>query len=255
MSSGIVIGAIGAATGIFSAVKNQQNAKKAQQAAQNAITGNSTVSDAVRAQQDALGYQVLAKQEAADQGLNLTPQDQMALDQFKSGIGASNRQIQGQEATAGAGVTNARLLTNQFRQAGGIAGINMQDAATKAANLRTDIGIGTGTPGWANLQTGANTQMAQFQRNLMNQSNQQTQSAYGSAAAGLTALGKLIANQNQGQDQGTVPNQPTNPGIVPQDPTLGMTQYPTQQPVDTNIPPPPLWTAPANWGSDYTVTP
>jgi hypothetical protein len=198
MSAMIATAAVGTAFSIYSGIKQGQAAKAAQAQAQNAINQQQGIAQEVRAQQDALAYNPLKAQEAQDQSSALSPGAQMALDRFKADQAQTTRQIQASAPTVGQGVAQGRLLTQQFRNAQGIAAITLGDTAQKQANLRSDIQIGAQTPGWANLATGANTQNAQFQTGLMQEANQNEMSAYGAAAQGLAGLAKAYAGSNSG---------------------------------------------------------
>jgi hypothetical protein len=95
----------------------------------------------------------------------------------------------------GEGVAGARLLTNQFNTAKGLAQISMEDDMNKQARLPGLIQLGQQTPGWAGVETGANTQMANFSERQALQSAENEQSAYASAAQGMAVLADQYARE------------------------------------------------------------
>ena len=229
MSAIIAATTVGTAFNIYSGITQGKAAKNAENAQAASLAANQGIASQVKLQEDQLGYTPLKKQEQEDQSLGLTPQGQMAMDRFKADMAQSNAQIAAQAPTVGSGVSGARSLTNQFRQAQGVASINLEDLAGKKSNLRSDIAMGVQTPGWSNIATGANTQQANFQGQMAQQANQRQQSAYGAAATGLLGLASAYAGMGTDTDLDTDGNPPqasntnldTNsinqtPGLIPQ---------------------------------------
>ena len=196
--------AVGTAFSIYNGVQQGKAAKAAQNQQQQDLANNQAIAAQVQTQENTLGYDPLKKQEQQDQAMGLTPQGQMASDRFKADMQQSNQQIQAAEPTAGAGVSGSRALTNQFRQAQGLASIQMGDTAQKQSNLRQDIGIGVQNPGWAGIATGANQQQANFQGGLASQANQNQQSAYGAAAQGLMGMASMYGSMDPGDGSSPV---------------------------------------------------
>ena len=193
MSAPLTAAAAGTVFSIFSGIQKGKQAKAAEAAEKQALQGNAAIAQEVKAQENELAYNPLRAQESEDMSSALSPGAQMAMDRFKADQAATTRQIQSSAPTVGGGVAGGRLLTQKFRNAQGIASITLGDKAQKQANLRSDIELGSRTPGWAGLATGANTQMAGFEGGVRQEANQGEQSAYGAAAAGLVGLAKMYA--------------------------------------------------------------
>jgi hypothetical protein len=137
------------------------------------------------------------------EGKKLTAGGHQALDRFNFEMGNNQRAIEEAAPAAGSAATGARELTNQFRRAQGVAGINLQDQATKDAEMGSYLNLAQQTPGWANIAANANVQtggaferQAATQRGLAQQDFANESSSYAAAAKGLSTLADMYATGN-----------------------------------------------------------
>lgn len=193
MSAAITAAAVGAGASIYSGMQAGEAADKANAAALESFRANQAIGKELKERQLKLVDRPLEAKIAELQGKKITAGGQQALDRFNFEMSQADRAIQEQAPLAGEGATAGRELTQQFRRAQGIAGINLQDQATKNAQLGGYLQMAQQTPGWASVATGANTQMGQFQTGLMENALQQETSAYGEAAKGLGSLASMYS--------------------------------------------------------------
>lgn len=192
--------AIGTAGSIYSGMQAGEAADKANAAALESFRANQAVAKELKERQLKLVDRPLEAKIAELQGKKITAGGQQALDRFNFEMSQADRAIQQQAPLAGEGATAGRELTQQFRRAQGIAGINLQDQATKNAQLGGYLQMAQQTPGWASVATGANRDMGNFQTGLMENALAQESSAYGEAAKGLGNLATMYARYKSGYD-------------------------------------------------------
>jgi hypothetical protein len=193
MSSAITIAAVGVAASAYSANQAKKRAEKAASAGEAAYADSQGVARELKLRQETLVDPVLKAKIAEFQGRGLTTAGQMSQDRFSAEMAVSDKKIQEDAPLAGEGVTGGRQLTQSFRRAQGLAGINLVDQASKDARLGSYLGMAQQAPAWAGSQQNANTQMGAFQTGLLEQANREEQSAYASAAQGLGAMSKAYA--------------------------------------------------------------
>lgn len=193
MSSMMVVAAVGVAASVYTGTQASRRAKEAGKKAEEAYGANVAIGKELKARQEKLVDAPLAQKIAELSGSKLTAGGQQGLDRFNYEMGLTDRAIQEQAATAGEGVTGSRELTQGFRRAQGIAGINLADTIKKDQELGGFMQMANQTPAWANVMTGANTQQGNFQENQANQARSEASSAYASAARGLAGLGAMYA--------------------------------------------------------------
>lgn len=198
MSAMIGVAAVGAS--IFSGISSGNEAKRERAAAEQQYQNNQNIAQEVKQEE--------APAQAAEQNLlgeyqskNLTPEAQIATDRFKADTAQTQRSIQGNAGMTGQGVAGARALTTSFNTDEGLAGISLQDAVAKRQGTLQTAQALKQTPGWAQLATGANTQMGNAQDQWSNQDKKTSTSAYGQAAQGLGNLAKLYVSSQQPQQQ------------------------------------------------------
>lgn len=193
MSAALTAGIAGTGFSIINGLSSGKSADRANAQAMEAYAKNQAVAETLRERQQALVDTPLKQKIAEYQGAKVTPEGQQALNQFNDTMGTMDRQIQEQAPLAGEGVTGGRALTNQFRRAQGIAGINLQDSVNKSRGLQGYMQMAQQTPGWAQIATGANTQMGAFQQGQAQQALGEEQSSYAAAAAGLRGLADMYS--------------------------------------------------------------
>jgi hypothetical protein len=219
--SAAITAAIGVGTSIYSGIKQGKAHDAANGRAEASLAANMGVANELKARDARLVDPVIEKQLAELQSSKITAAGQMGLDRFNAEMGNADRTIAEQAPMAGEGVTGGRQLTQQFRRAQGIAGINLEDRAKKETQLPGMLSIASRTPAWVGIATGANTQMAGFQENLANQAGQAQQSAYGAAAQGMMGLAKLYADGAEPQTSTTpLPEVTSNVNLVPANPSV-----------------------------------
>lgn len=201
MSAAITAAAVGVGASIYSGAQAGKAADAASAQALQMYQANQAVAKELKERQLRLVDKPLEAKIAELQGKKITASGQQALDRFNFEMASADRAIQEQAQMAGEGATGGRQLTQQFRRAQGIAGINLQDAATKSAQLGEYLQMAQQTPGWASVATGANTQMGNYQAGLAENALAQESSAYGAAAKGLGNLASMYATYRAGQKQ------------------------------------------------------
>ena len=200
MSAAIAVVGLGAS--IYSGISSGNAAKRERAAAEQAYQKNQQVAQEVK-QQEALPQAAEENLLGEYQSKNLTPEAQIATDRFKANSAQTQRDIQGNAGMTGQGVAGARALTTSFNTDEGLAGISLQDAVAKRQGTLQTAQALKQTPGWAQLATGANTQMGNAQDQWSTQDKQTSTSAYGQAAQGLGNLAKLYVSSQQPQQQKT----------------------------------------------------
>jgi len=193
MSAALTAGIIGTGFSVISGLNAGKSADRANAQAMQAYAQNQAIAGELKTRQQALVDTPLAAKIAEYQGSKITPEGQQTLDRFNLEMGNADRQIMEQAPLAGEGATGGRLLTDQFRRAQGIAGINLQDAMVKDRGLQGYMQMAQQTPGWAQVATGANTQMGSFQQGQAKEALGEEQSSYASAAAGLRGLADMYS--------------------------------------------------------------
>jgi hypothetical protein len=190
MSSALVVGAAGTAFSIYSGISSGNQAKRERADAQAAMARNAAIADQVKKQeQPAIDAQQTLLGQLQSQ--NLTPQAQMAQDQLKEQMRATQAGITANAPMTGEGVAGGRALTTSFNQAQGIAGINLQDQVNKRSGILATSQALKETPGWARLATGANADQASSADAWAQRDAGASASAYGNAFEGLRNLAKL----------------------------------------------------------------
>lgn len=200
MSSAITAAAIGTVGSIYS---GQQAGKRADQARSDASAATQNIlniSDELKTRQQNLVDKPLEQKIAELQGSKITASGQQSLDRFNYDMANADRNIQEQASMAGEGVTGGRELTQQFRKASGIAGINLQDTVNKNAQLGNYMQLAQQTPGWVGVAENAYGKQASQAENQQAINMGQEQSAYGAAAKGLTSLADMYATYQSPQN-------------------------------------------------------
>jgi hypothetical protein len=193
MSSLIVISAVGVAASAYSANEQGKRADKANNQALAAYAANQGVASELKQRQQRLVDQPLEKRLAELNATGLTPEGQLAQDQLVNQTGLISRQIDQNAPLAGEGVTGARQLTNQFRQAQGLATLGLQDTVNKNREKTGLMEFAAQTPGWANVATGANTQVGGYEERLAGEAASAEQSDWAAAAQGMQNIGSAYA--------------------------------------------------------------
>ena len=208
MSAAIAVSAVGVGASLFTGISSGNAAKRERAAAEQAYQKNQQIAQEVK-QQEALPQAAEENLLGEYQSKNLTPEAQIATDRFKANSAQTQRDIQGNAGMTGQGVAGARALTTSFNTDEGLAGISLQDAVAKRQGTLQTAQALKQTPGWAQLATGANTQMGNAQDQWSTQDKETSTSAYGQAAQGLGNLAKLYVSSQQPQQQqtGTVDDQ------------------------------------------------
>ena len=200
MSAALTIGAIGA--NLFSGISQGQAAKQANRLAMDSFSKNENIANQLKERQQTLVDPVVAAKIAELSSQKATPEALRAMGALSTTTAAADRGITANVGLAGAGATGARLLTDRFRKATGLADINLQDQASKNAQLGGWLDKASQLPAWAQVATGANTQMGNFQSGQASTAIGAQNSAYGAAAQGLAGLAKLYqAGQDKKQGQ------------------------------------------------------
>jgi len=194
MSAMLTVAAAGTAFSIYNGVQQGKAARAANAAALAAYQQNQAVANELKKRQQSLVDRPLEAKIEELSGKKVTAAGQMALDRFNAEMSASDRAIAAQAPMTGEGVAGGRELTNRFRRAQGIAGINLEDQAQKNAQLGGYLSMAQQTPGWAQVASGANSQMGAYQQNQAMYAQGQEASAYGSAARGLSTLADMYAS-------------------------------------------------------------
>jgi hypothetical protein len=189
------IALIGVGLSVYQGIEAGKAADEQNQQAQQRMEANLGVASELRQRQQALVDTPLEEQIAALRSRELTVGAQRSQDVLQDQSGKISRGIMEVAPQTGEGVAGARLLTNQFNTAKGLAQISMEDEANKQARLPGLIQLGQQTPGWAGVETGANTQMANFAERQALQSAENEQSAYATAAQGMAALADQYAKE------------------------------------------------------------
>lgn len=237
MSAALTITAIGVGASVYSGVRAGQRQDAASSAAASALAANQGVAEELKKRQRSLVDIPLEQKIAELQGKKITASGQQALDRFNLDMAAADRAVQEQADLVGEGATGSRELTNRFRRAQGVAGINIQDQSRKESELGGFMQMAQQTPGWAQVATGSNTQQAAFQQGLAQTAGEQEGSAYATAARGLGGLADLYARGyrfgvNPDITQEPAPTATTNPNLDP-----GLTTLPQRQLIDwSNVP-------------------
>jgi len=208
MSAMMVAGAVGTGFSIYSGISGGNAAKNAQRQAENDLAQNQQLAQQLKAQ-EAPTEAVEQQQIGELSSKNLTPQDQMAQDQFKNSMQQQQQQIQANSGLTGEGVAGSRALSNQFQQAQGIAGIGLQDAVNKRSQLGSWVDKASQEPAWARVASGANKDMANQQAQWSNQDATASGSAYGAAAKGLMGLAQMYNAPDPAGDPVTNVNAPS----------------------------------------------
>ena len=194
----IAVSAVGVGASLFTGISSGNAAKRERAAAEQAYQKNQQIAQEVK-QQEALPQAAEENLLGEYQSKNLTPEAQIATDRFKANSAQTQRDIQGNAGMTGQGVAGARALTTSFNTDEGLAGISLQDAVAKRQGTLQTAQALKQTPGWAQLATGANTQMGNAQDQWSTQDKKTSTSAYGQAAQGLGNLAKLYVSSQQPQ--------------------------------------------------------
>ena len=202
MSAMMAVAAVGVGASIYSGISGSNASKRERAAAEQAYQRNQQIAQEVK-QQEALPQAAEENLLGEYQSKNLTPEAQIATDRFKADTAQTQRNIQGNAGMTGQGVAGARALTTSFNTDEGLAGISLQDAVAKRQGTLQTAQALKQTPGWAQLATGANTQMGNAQDQWSTQDKQASTSAYGQAAQGLGNLAKLYVSGQQPNQQQT----------------------------------------------------
>jgi hypothetical protein len=196
MSAVIGVSAIGVGASIFGGISAGNAAKQEREQQLQMYQNNQAIAQQVKAQEQPA---INAEQNLLGeyQSKNLTPESQIAQDQFKANTAQTQRDIQSNAPLTGQGVAGARALTTSFNTDEGLAGISLQDAVAKRQGTLQAAQALKQTPGWATLATGANTQSGNALGTWSNIDQSNSQSAYGQAAAGLGNLAKMYVSRQQ----------------------------------------------------------
>ena len=186
--------AVGVAASIYSGISSSNSAKKERALEQQEWQANQALATQ-ETQREQPFQQAISNQVGVLQSQALTPEAQMAQDRFKADTSRTEQQIREAAPTTGAGVAGGRMLTAQFGQAQGIAGIGLQDAVNKRAALGGWVDKGMQVPGGVKMASGANADEANSQANWAKADMSAATSDYGQAAAGLYNLAKLYKSQ------------------------------------------------------------
>lgn len=213
MSAMLTVAAVGTAFSIYSGAQQGKAQKNAMNAAGAAYGNNAQIANQLRERQTSIVDPVVNAKIAELSGKKLTAGGQLATDRFNAEMGASDRQIREQADLTGGGVAGSRTLTNQFRRAQGLAGINLQDTAQKNAELGGYLDRASQTPAWAQVATGANTQQGAFQERTASTAGANEASAYSTAAQGLGTLAAMYAAKRAREDDGGATPTPTNANV------------------------------------------
>jgi hypothetical protein len=190
MSAALTVGAIGTGFSIYSGIQSGNQSKSERNAAQQQLQQNQAIANELKTE-EAPAQAAINQQVGQLSSQNLTPGALMAEGQLKQQMANNSRNITANAAMTGEGVAGSRQLSDQFAQAQGIAGINLQDQVNKNAQLGGWIDRATAEPTWARVATGANSQAAGFDESIANQDRSASQSAYGQAAQGLSNLARM----------------------------------------------------------------
>ena len=96
MSAAAVAGIVGTGFSIYSGITQGSAAKAARAEAMAAYQRNQQIAETLKTRQEALVDQPLRNRIAELQSTNMTPQGQIALNQFNNTAAGIDRQIQGQ---------------------------------------------------------------------------------------------------------------------------------------------------------------
>lgn len=196
---------LGVGLSVYQGIEAGKAADEQNQQAQQRLEANLGVASELKQRQQALVDIPLEEQIAALRSRELTVGAQRSQDVLQAQSGQIARGIMETAPQSGEGVAGARLLSNQFNTAKGLAQISMEDAANKQARLPGLIQLGQQMPGWAGVETGSNTQLANFSERQAEQSAANEQSAYAAAAQGMAALADQYARERAGGQAGTPP--------------------------------------------------
>ena len=218
MSAAITVAAIGTASSVYSGMQAGQRADAATAAATAAYAENQKIAKELKQRQETMVDAPLRKRLSELMSSKITPEGQQALDRYRFNMGEIEQSISEQAPLVGEGVTGSRELTQQFKNAQGVASLNLQDRIAKNAQMPTYLGIASQTPSWANIATGANTQQGSFQERQANQELASESSSYADAAKGLGNIASMYA---QGYTFGGTPAPTADPANLAEGTTQG----------------------------------
>ena len=196
MSATTAAAVVGMGVSIYGASQSGKAGDVAQQNQMGTYGANQGIANELKTRQIGLVDKPLEAKIAELQGSKITAAGQQGLDRFNYEMSNADRAIQEQAPMAGEGVTGSRELSQQFRKAQGVAGINLQDRVNKNAELGDYMNLAQRVPGWANLaaNTNVNAGDAYERQAAANFGNEN--SSYATAAKGLSTLANMYATGN-----------------------------------------------------------
>ena len=189
------VAAVGTASSLYSGMKSSKDAKKALEFAMKQYENNQKVAKELKARWNRLVEPNLTSMMAEAKSKDMTLAARLSAEELEKGIGKLRTEVERDADNAGTGMTEARLMKLDIDRARGIAGIKLDDEEAKRESLKGLMSFAAETPGWAKIQTGANTQMGNAYMGLYSDQSQRASSAYGAAAQGLYQLGQMYAGQ------------------------------------------------------------
>ena len=127
MSATTAAAVVGMGVSIYGASQSGKAGDVAQQNQMGTYGANQGIANELKTRQIGLVDKPLEAKIAELQGSKITAAGQQGLDRFNYEMSNADRAIQEQAPMAGEGVTGSRELSQQFRKAQGVAGINLQD--------------------------------------------------------------------------------------------------------------------------------
>ena len=196
MSATTAAAVVGMGVSIYGASQSGKAGDTAQAAEMGAYGANTGIANELRARQIGLVDKPLEAKIAELQGSKITAAGQQGMDRFNYEMGNADRAIQEQAPIAGEGVTGSRELSQQFRKAQGVAGINIQDKVNKNAELGNYLNLAQQTPGWAQIGANANINTGNAYQNQAMMGYGNEASSYATAAKGLSTLADMYATNH-----------------------------------------------------------
>ena len=185
------VSAVGAAGSLYSGIKSSKDAKKSLAFAKKQYANNQRIGKELKERWNRLVEPTLEDLMSEAKSKDLSLSGRLAVEDLDKGLGKLRTEILNDTDAAGEGLTESRLMTLDLDRARGIADIRLDDEAAKRSNLTGLMTFAAQTPGWAQIQTGANSDMANFSTAIGVQQQGAAASAYGAAAQGLAQLGQM----------------------------------------------------------------